>query len=435
MIIEISDLLKKIVAAEAYQLETLQIKHAPTIGAMYEKLTEKVLRQSMPPGIDLQVTNGFITHRDDYQPTTGQIDCMLVRGEGRRIGDLDSHIWHVRDVIAVLEVKKSLFATGLEDAFDQLRGVADTYDEWVRAEALATRNIEPALRAFADISGELAPAREDLTTLSPLLQMLYHGLIAEQDAPIRIALGYDGFSSEFGLRRGYQKFIEKNQGKKGFGVRSLPDLIIVGSSCLVKLNGRPYSSKIEEGWWPVLASGAGNPLRFMLEFIWTRLLREALVSSEDWFGNDLSVEVFVKFLEAQIVLDQSDAPMGWNYRTNDLKGKFLKERAVEAEWEPTVLTDAQHAVCVELLKKDIDTASSDFLSFGDDHGGARELADSLVATGLVARQGTWLVLTTKKAETMILPDGRFIIAENATGQLSRWIMRYLHRRRVPSPFE
>ena len=53
---------------------------------------------------------------------------------------------------------------------------------------------------------------------------------------------------------------------------------------------------------------------------------------------------------------------------------------------------------------------------------------SLRGHGLVGkdavREGVWTLLT-EQASCVILPDGRFVVAENNSGRLLRWLNRYM----------
>ena len=53
----------------------------------------------------------------------------------------------------------------------------------------------------------------------------------------------------------------------------------------------------------------------------------------------------------------------------------------------------------------------------------------LIATSLVARNGTKLTLTTVNCACLLLPDGRRIAADNNTGRLERWVDRFMKERR------
>lgn len=57
------------------------------------------------------------------------------------------------------------------------------------------------------------------------------------------------------------------------GINSIPTLITANSFSLVKTNGLPYSFSKERNKndWAVIASGRDNPLRIMLELIWSKI--------------------------------------------------------------------------------------------------------------------------------------------------------------------
>jgi hypothetical protein len=46
-------------------------------------------------------------------------------------------------------------------------------------------------------------------------------------------------------------------------------------------------------------------------------------------------------------------------------------------------------------------------------------------TTLVAKKGSVLKLTTIACSCVVLPDGRFVAADDNSGRLTRWLSRYL----------
>ena len=118
MIETIAQLLKAFSDHERAQLDAQRIEHGPTIGAMYEGLTRDILDRAIPPQLDLRVISGFAYFKDQL---SGELDCMLVRGEGEQIPYTDKYRWHISNVIAVLEVKKTLTADDLADSYNHLR--------------------------------------------------------------------------------------------------------------------------------------------------------------------------------------------------------------------------------------------------------------------------------------------------------------------------
>src|SRR5687767_11023058 len=132
MIKTLGEMLEQLRQAEAKRLDAVDIKHAPTIGAMYEGLTHDILDRAIPPGLDLRVVSGFAV--DGKGGTTGQLDCMLVRGEGTPVPFVSGmYQWHIQDVLAVLEVKKELFGSELGDAYDQLKSVTAISSSWLKS--------------------------------------------------------------------------------------------------------------------------------------------------------------------------------------------------------------------------------------------------------------------------------------------------------------
>lgn len=91
---------------------------------MYEGLTSNILEKTIPINLNLQVVNGVIYN--ELGQMSGEIDCMLVKGNGEQIPYTHSYKWHIKNVVAVFEVK-TLYKNDLTDSFEHLRGVLDNY--------------------------------------------------------------------------------------------------------------------------------------------------------------------------------------------------------------------------------------------------------------------------------------------------------------------
>ena len=257
MIKTVSDILSKFIEEEKKRLKSFKLSHAPTIGSMYEGLTAEVLNKAIPKSLQLSVVSGFI--EDTSGQMSHQIDCMLVRGEGKEIPYTNSYLWHVKDVIAVFEVKKSLFSKEFLDSYEKMRAVYESYGRYVElARSSEEINIAPTQRAFAETTGIIPPDYKDVSSLPFDKEMIFRTLLVEQISPIRIILGYDGFKTEYSFREKFRKFLGENVGNKGFGVSSCPQLYISGLHSLVKVNGQPYSAPLEDGWWNYLVSSSSN---------------------------------------------------------------------------------------------------------------------------------------------------------------------------------
>lgn len=103
MIKEVADFLQALIREEQTKLDGYTLQHRPTIGKMYEGLTSEILKKSIPASLNLRVVNGFIQFGHDE--LSGEMDCMLVQGEGEQIPYTDSYKWHIDNVLAVIEVK------------------------------------------------------------------------------------------------------------------------------------------------------------------------------------------------------------------------------------------------------------------------------------------------------------------------------------------
>src|SRR5438105_1073518 len=122
MISTLANLLQGIREAEAKKLGDIDIRHGPTIGDMYEGLTRDILDRAIPPSLDLQLVEGFVEGVNGEQ--SNQTDIMLVKGKGRPVPYTDSMIWDIRNVLAVIEVKKTLYGDDLADAFGKMWRIA-----------------------------------------------------------------------------------------------------------------------------------------------------------------------------------------------------------------------------------------------------------------------------------------------------------------------
>lgn len=427
MIKKVSSILKAFIDQELKKLDEYSLSHRPTIGKMYEGLTSKVLDQSIPKSLGLEIKNGFI--HDSAGKMTDEIDCMLVKGEGEQIPHTDSHKWHVKDVIAVFEVKKNLYSSDLRDAFQHLKGVLENYSQYVLSGANGrTYNISSVERAFANITGIIPPEHKNASNLPNHYEMIYRTLIVEFFSPVRIILGYHGFKSEFALREALINFLNDNLGQWGFGVGSFPQLIICDKHSLVKLNGQPYNAPMRDEYWDFYVSSRTNPVRLILEFIWTKLSRQYNMGG--LWGEDLDAETFNVLLSGKI--KQVDDKTGWDYHHTVIKDEILSVEPDSVPWEPCYLSDTQHVIISRLCNGETERIDDpSLIKYLNDKGeNIDEFVKYLQMTGLVALDGKELKLTTEKCECLILPNGKFVAAENNTGRLSRWVTNFLAQGRA-----
>jgi len=266
MIRDVATLVRSFQRAEIEIIESSGMKHAPTIGEQYENLTSDLLQKGIPPEIGLQVVRGFVEGHEGA--LSGQIDCMLVSGEGTQIPYTASFKWPIQHVIAVFEVKKTLFGEELSDAHDQLQQVLNLYfalEE--KLEKGSAVNIDPALYAYGQILGQLAPAPSGFAELPFQNQMILRTLIDEQIAPVRIVYGCEGYASEHSLRKGFRDFLKGSPKKIGLGTNALPTLIVCGDHSLVKWTSLlpPDEWKSLDILWIVIGKSASSLVKSDLD--------------------------------------------------------------------------------------------------------------------------------------------------------------------------
>ncbi|MEU0683551.1 DUF6602 domain-containing protein [Streptomyces albogriseolus] len=424
MIRTVADLLSGILRDELPKLDSSPIKHAPTIGDMYEGLSSELLHRALPDGLGIQVVSGFA--RDGRGRLSGQLDCMIVRGEGEQVRHTDSFVWHVKDIIAVIEVKKRLHSAELRDAFAQLRTVSEIEHSYYQGDEEQSddpdRSLEPSVRTFAEMTGLLAWDSQGPIALPYEEEALFHALALEQVSAIRVILGMHGFKSERAFRASMIDYLEQNVGRAGFGPTYFPQLIISGGYSLVKANGRPFMAPLVNGWWPFYFSTPENPLRLLLEFIWTRL-DEMYGFGQQLWGEDLETEVGRTLLSFRAMC--GEGRKGWEVQAHQVDDETLDGLPATEQWSPEFIGLEEHVILLMLCRgREVRCDDPDILSWLESRGVAiDDVRDRLLGTRLVASSGERLKLIAKECGLAMLPTGEYVAAENSTGRLDRWISR------------
>ncbi len=411
MITSYADLLKRFIEVELEILDKYQISHAPTIGDMYEGLTHNFLNRSIPHELNLQIVDGFIAN--DNGEISSQIDCMLVSGEGERIPHTDHYKFKSKNVIAVIEVKKKLYSTELASSYNNLLSV------YKLAEPKESEN-NLFWDAYIAILGELPPSHQETGNPPLWKEQILRTLIMEEMLPVRIAFGYHGYSQESKFREAFIKFLDKNMGKDGFGAAHFPNLMISNTFSIVKLNGMPYGERINrnDNFWGLLGSYAGNPLVLLLELIWTKITYTFHLFV-DGYNNDLKVENLKKMLYAKAI--RRNNQIGWEYKYVSIREDVLSSASPFDTWKPTKLNDEQAPLFFYLLENlEVDIADSQFVrEWGEDN--LEQIANSLIATGLVGKTGSKFVLLTTACKVAFIPDGTLIAGEDNNGRFTNWV--------------
>lgn len=431
MITRVAEFLEALKEKETEALKKFEkIGHAPTIGLMYEGLTKDILNKSIFSEIDIRIVSGKITNTEGVY--SDQIDCMIVEGEGERIPYTKDYIYHISKVIAVIEVKKNLYSSNIEAAYHNLRSVVNIYES-------KSVNLYMLSDSYRSFTNHKLPKKDEYENMSIEDQMIYSLIVEEATLPIRIVIGYNGFSSEYSLRNSFIEHLKKNVTidldhiNLGYGVISFPNIIICDNLSLVKLNGMPFALKVQYGdeykegdFYHIYGSFSKNPILLLLELIWTRLSYQYKLPASI-FGDDLNEEIPHPLLECKII--QREGHTAWEYKYHDLNQEFLDSLGSEKEWEPCVLDDAQGVLINYLCSKGTVSVNhpliDELLNDEPKYKNKDEFINSVKATYLVdVDKENKFYLLTEECQVLFLPDGRVVAAENNTGRLTRWFRKY-----------
>jgi hypothetical protein len=412
--------------AESVQLAQQKISHPGIIGDMYEGLARHLLALVIPEGLDLHVSSGVITNSRGER--SRQIDCMITIGEGNPIPYTTHREHRDKDVIAVIEVKKSLYSKDVQSAYTNLTSVFDVCDfHEMDGEFGLLRD------SYRGITRRILPSPQEARELPFHLQMIYHTLVVEACKPVRVMLGYDGFTSEVSLRAHYAKFIEKNVFRSGYSPARFPSLIMCGSYSLIKLNGMPFAAAMMSEFWDFYASSSTNAALLLLECLFTRI-SYLTSTAPDFFGDDLELEILNPLFRGICVQRANNRP-GWVMVAVDLSEKELEQAKATVQWEPARLNEVQFVVVNMLcMWGDLPLDSPDLSAFLADHNySAETLVDELRDLGLATVDRGALAMLTDGCATVITPDGHYYAAENKSGRLTRWVQRRIGELKNKNP--
>lgn len=430
MITSVANLLHELQKTEAAKLTQEKITHAPTIGAMYEGLTRELLDRAIPSSLNLRIVDGFI---EDHEGTLSpQIDAMLVSGQGREIPRTGGYVWPIHDVVAVLEVKKNLYGADLDDAFHRLRVINDMHGRYMQRGGKGVLDLEPAFNAFARLTGRYPRSWKDANALPDSLRYIFHTLVGEQFSPVRVIFGYEGYIDELGLRNGFARFIEDNLATpRGFGIGSFPNLIVCRNNSLLKMNGQPYISPLVGDWWPAVVSNGENPIRLLIELIWTRLSNQ--FASSFPMDDTLQMEKLAPFLSAK--LGNRNGARGWEYLQQTLNRDQLK--SIEpTSWEPEQIDLNEWVILMQLARhSELDVRDLEFRDYAKKQGFDPDgLIEGLVAKRALAwcDDHTVRLLRSDILVTGFMPDGKTVTADD-TSLMSLWLVDQLEKRQKRNP--
>lgn len=421
MIKTVGDLIHSFIEHEKEELRGYSfIGHPTMIGDMYEGLTHEVASRALPlgPKSDLRIVSGKVIGSSGI--LSNQIDCMIVEGEGKQIPYTKNWLYPSEQVLMMIEVKKTLYKTELEDAIDKY----NYYFNEVYQPKDMVRNL--LSHAWRSIHGTDLPARESVSELDETSQALYHALVCEANMPVRVVIGYDGYKDQETLREGLLNIIEERVSKKLPGVTPvvLPNLIVVGDSSLIKLNGMPYGAPFDatKQSWPFYGSRGSKSIHIFLEMLWTRLNFFHGYSSSI-FGEDLDLEAVRQFLDARPAF-LNKTHVGWHIDVTQPKDFNLDDEN-DKPWEPQKLTKAEYAILYPLCNgNEVNSKNEKLLEFLTEEGVTlQEVTETLKQKRLASLEGECFHLLTEELMLGFVPGLGCVAAENNSGRLTRWLKK------------
>lgn len=353
---------------------------------------------------------------------------MIVCGEGEKIPYTDKYVYDSNKVIAVIQVKKNLFSKDIRDSYENLKTVLEV-TELSEVQPFHGIMLQDSWRSICQ---EELPFRDKVEDLVIEKQMLYHTLFLETYYPARIAWGYNGFKSEYALRKSFVKYLESNvseseERKKGFSPLNFPNLIICDKYSLIKANGIPFGHPMNDKyWWPFYASSNYNPIYYLLEIIWSRLQYMFGLSAEI-FGDDLEYDTMHGFLLGKFIVRKEK--QGWGYICIPTTKDLLQKPIPKKDWEPNYLNKTQFRIFGRLCNGErIDfNSDSELINLVLDNGfSIDDFLTEMKKTGLVDISNRIVTLITEQCVCGISKQGKFFAADNKTGRVTRWTLKEIN---------
>jgi hypothetical protein len=412
MINTVSDLLNEFLEREKENLkEYSNIGHPGMIGDIYEGLSKELLNKAIFKGLDIKIVDGKV--RSNTGSLSNQIDCMMVVGEGEKIPYTNHYIYDFKNIIAVLESKKNLYSEDVSDAYQNMSSFNDQLSPSDQKYSHAD-----IVRAFQFLTRK--KFKYPLDSNNYKSQMLYHVLVVMHALPLRVILGYDGFKRNSNFRDALASYLTAHTGNKGFGINSLPDLIICDNYSILKCNFQPFQTSYQSGKFPILVSGTKNPLYYLISMIWAKLQIRFDLPDEIW-GFEDEIDSFFPYLNTDMNIEKG----GWEYEVISLSESTLHEIPPAIKFMPKIVSKDVFTLANYLCNHEF----VNLISFGfkDDELGA--IKNELYTTTFFEINDNMVNLITTNLKCAIIPTGEFVIADDVDGELTRWICRFMESRK------
>ncbi len=401
--------------------EDKDIKHSVAIGDNFEGLTAELLNKAIFKDLNLKMVERSFIYNDSDE-ISNELDCLLVVGDGQKMSFANRYKYHIKDVIAVFQVKKNLYANDIDDSLQNLRSVIEVSEP---------RSPEPFVGrlqrdAYKLLTSKELPDKERRERFTDRENIIYHYLMMEAFHPLRIVIGYYGYTSEYGLREGFVRKMEqiiKDGPVRGYSPGSFPSLFICGDNTIIKNNGMPMAIPLtdDEFYFHILTSSSGRPMYHLLELIWTRLSYKFEISSTI-FGDDFDREATHPFLSCKEKKIDAEN-WGWEFMYHPFSRKQLSMPLVPIPWTPTEIDRDKYSILHVLTQVGTVNIKTDeqFLKFIIEKKlDADKIIKELVDARLVYIDEGKMGILVDELVTVFSPGGKVFAGENKNGEMSNY---------------
>lgn len=230
---------------------------------MYEGLTAELLGYALPPGLEsLRVVSGFVTSLDG-SAMSGQIDCMVVVGEGEPVPYTGVLKYTIDKVLAVFEVKKNPKKQDYLDALSHLGDITKLLPDYLRACHLSDESTSRLL-GYRPWHGDQTALKREQDAF------VFRSALLAAYLPLKVIVSYHGYSRDSTLPSVIDEHLSRVASSTNM-IGDLPDFVLDGDRGFVKLTGLPYATPVRDGWWLWFASLTQQPLLALLECLLWRL--------------------------------------------------------------------------------------------------------------------------------------------------------------------
>ena len=428
MIATISDFLEqfKTYALSRIEKEEKDISHRPTIGNIFEGLTAEILDRAIFKDFDLRIVEKSFIYNDNVI-ISSEMDCMLVVGSGKQILYTQQYKYHIKDVIAVFQVKKNLYTNDIDNSHQNLLSVIKI-SEPRDAELFVA---ELHRDAYKLLNSKVFPSKERRERFTDRENIIYHLLLMEAFYPLRIVIGYYGYKDEYSLREGFVNNIEevcKNGPASGYGLGSFPNMYICGNNTIIKNNGMPIGLPFSDNdfYWDILISSNERPMYYLLQLIWTRLSYKFNISSEI-FGDDFHKDAMHPFIACKERKIDEDK-WGWEFYYHEMSRSNLSLPLKSIEWAPVEIDTNKYTILSmlsEMGEININT-DKDFLQFiATNKLNVNEIINELKSNRLIYIDEDKIGLLVDEL-IMVFKSDKIYAGENKSGEMNIYFSKYIH---------